>query len=193
MLDSPFDRPDLYDLLLDDLHFDLSCWHRFVQEGDGPALEVACGSGRLLVRLLDAGFEVDGIDNSAPMLGHARNKVARLGYRSNLTEAGMQDFALPRRFRRVFCAFNSFAHNLTAADQIATLQRCREHLAPGGVFGLHLSFPRPELWTGPSERVLEREVPNPTGIGSLRIYDNRTLDPVQQSQTSIMEIEEVMT
>ena len=191
MLESPFDRPDLYDLLFEDLDFDLACWNRFVHEGEGPALEVACGSGRILVRLLYAGFDVDGIDNSAPMLRHARAKIARLGYHANLMHAGMKDFALPRRYHRIFCAFNSFAHNLTAADQIATLQRCREHLAPGGIFGLHLSFPRPELWTGPCERVLEREVPNPTGEGSLRIYDNRILDPVQQSQTSVMEIEEV--
>ena len=188
---SPFDRPDLYDALLDDLAFDVPFWIEFAREGKGPVLEVACGSGRILVRMLEAGLDVDGLDSSAPMLHHARGKVALLGFRSTLTLASMTDFALPRRYRRIVCAFNSFAHNMTTNDQIETLRRCRDHLEAGGAFGLHLSFPRPELWTGPCERVLEREMPHPSGSGTMRIYDTRGLDPVQQTQVSDMDIEEV--
>lgn len=191
MAASPFDRPDLYDALLDDLRFDIPFWSRFVGEGEGPALEVGCGTGRILVRLLEAGLEIDGIDNSVPMLQHARGKVALLGHRSSLTEASMDAFDLPRRYRRILCAFNSFAHNMTAAAQLATLQRCREHLEPGGAFGLHLGFPRPEMWTGPTDRVLEHEAPHSSGDGVLRIYDTRTFDPVQQTQISDMDIEHV--
>ncbi|MEZ5966258.1 MAG: class I SAM-dependent methyltransferase [Planctomycetota bacterium] len=188
---SPFDRPDLYDALLDDLGFDIPFWLQFAHEGQGPVLEVGCGTGRILVRLLEAGLDVDGVDSSAPMLEYARGKVAQLGHRSSLTLASMDDFTLPRRYRRVICAFNSFAHNLTTRAQLATLVRCREHLDPGGEFGLHLSFPRPELWTGPADRVLEHEAPHPSGDGMLRIYDTRTFDPVQQTQVSDMDIEHI--
>lgn len=188
---SPFDRPDLYDALLDDLAFDMPFWLEFARQGQGPLLEVACGTGRILVRLLEAGLEVDGVDSSAPMLRHARGKVAVLGHRSTLTLASMASFALSRRYARILCAFNSFAHNTTTKEQIDTLRCCREHLQEGGAFGLHLSFPRPELWTGPCERVLEREVPHPSGRGTLRLYDTRGLDPVAQTQTSDMDMEEV--
>lgn len=189
MPDSPFDRPDLYDLLFEDLLFDLECWMRFVREGEGPALEVACGTGRLLVRMREAGLEVDGLDSSTPMLQEARAKLQRSGCSAELTRASMTGFALPRRYRRIYCAFNSFAHNLTVQDQLTTLECCRTHLAPDGVFGLHLSFPRPELWTGPTERVLEREVALQDGR-SVRIYDDRTLDPVHQTQVSRIEVED---
>jgi len=188
---SPFDRPDLYDALLDDVQFDLPFWLQFVGEGGGPALEVGCGTGRILVRLLEAGFDVDGIDSSRPMLEHARGKIALLGHRSTLTEAAMDRFELPRRFRRILCAFNSFAHNLTTHAQLATLERCRAHLEPGGAFALHLGFPRPEMWTGPTDRVLEHETPHRSGDGVLRIYDTRTFDPVEQTQLSDMDIEHV--
>lgn len=191
MIPSPFDRPDLYDALLDDLDFDISFWLDFASAGNGAALEVACGSGRILVRMLQAGIDVDGIDSSAAMLQRARNKVERLGLRSTLTQARMADFILPRRYQRIVCAFNSFGHNMTAHEQISTLRSCREHLAPGGALGVHMAFPRPEFWTGPYDRVFESEVAHPSGEGTLRIYDTRELDPVAQTQISTMDMEHI--
>src|SRR5262249_54167564 len=53
----------------------------------------------------------------------------------------MRDFTLPRRYRHVFIGFNSFSHNLTQEDQLATLRCCREHLEEGGLLGLVLFHP----------------------------------------------------
>ena len=42
-------------------------FQRFVEDGGEPALDVACGTGRLLLPYLRAGFDVDGCDVSADM------------------------------------------------------------------------------------------------------------------------------
>lgn len=184
---SPFDHPEIYDGLFDGLDFDIAHWVDFARKGGGPALDVACGTGRVLIRLLEAGVDADGVDISAPMLRHARGKVAQLGYGATLLEAPMQTFKMPRRYRRIVCAFNSFAHNMTAEDQLATLRNIREHLEPGGAFSMFLSFPRPELWTSGNDRVLEHEAN--WGDGRLRIYDTRNFNPVDQAQNSRVEYE----
>ena len=48
----------------------------FVEAGQ-PALDVACGTGRLLVPFVEAGFDVDGVDVSEDMLAHCAIAAAR--------------------------------------------------------------------------------------------------------------------
>ena len=56
----------------------------------GPVLEAMVGSGRLLVPLLEAGFEVHGVDSSEAMLANCEQRIALGGratqlYRQNVT------------------------------------------------------------------------------------------------------------
>ena len=48
----------------------------FVEAGQ-PALDAACGTGRLLVPYLQAGLDVDGCDISPDMLARARERAVR--------------------------------------------------------------------------------------------------------------------
>jgi len=52
------------------------------------ALEVGCGTGRLLIEMVNRGYSVDGADGSASMLMEARNKLDSLGDNSRLFECG---------------------------------------------------------------------------------------------------------
>ena len=109
-----------------------------------PILELACGTGRLLVPLLKAGFEVYGIDISENMLSVCRRKVdeRHLGNRAHLILANMAGFDLPHKdFALIFVALRSFMHLLTQADQLACLQAVYQHLGPGGCFVLNIIAP----------------------------------------------------
>ena len=55
-------------LLLEELAYYRGAIERFGE----PALDLGCGTGRLLVGLLEAGLDVDGVDVSADMLATAR-------------------------------------------------------------------------------------------------------------------------
>ena len=103
----------------------------------GGVLELACGTGRIAVRLGREGLDVVGLDLSARMLERARKKSAGL---TNLrwVEGDMRAFRLERTFALVIVPGHAF-HNLTTpGDQVACLACVRRHLAPRGRLVVHL-------------------------------------------------------
>jgi SAM-dependent methyltransferase len=188
---SPYDDGELYDALFDSHHDDLPFWLSFVREGRGPFLELACGTGRVLLPLLEAGLDGDGLDASAEMLARCAAKVRETGKRPKLVQGDMREFRMPRRYARVLCAFNAFAHVLDTESQLAALRCVREHLLDGGAFALDIGYPRPDIWSvKPGERILEGEFAHPSRPTRLYLYDRRTMDPLAQTQHSQIEIEE---
>ena len=64
-----------------------------------PVLDVACGTGRLLLPLLRAGIDIDGCDISGDMLHHCRRKSTRVGFKPHLSEQPMHTLEMPRRYK----------------------------------------------------------------------------------------------
>jgi SAM-dependent methyltransferase len=124
---------------------DLDFYIEQARQAGGPVLELGCGTGRVLVPMLEAGAEVCGIDSSRPMLSVCVEKLARedeaLRDRAHLMLADMRDFTLGRHFALVVAPFRSFQHLLTVEDQLACLQRAHVHLLAGGRLVLDLFNP----------------------------------------------------
>jgi SAM-dependent methyltransferase len=107
-------------------------------------LEIACGSGRVLVPLAQAGFDVVGIDVSPHMLALAQ---AKLGTTSNarLISADMRSFRLDStEFDLAIVAVKSFAYLTEPDDQLTCLQQIHAHLRPGGLLSIDFMHPLPE-------------------------------------------------
>lgn len=196
-LPSPFEDAARYDALFEDLDFDRSFYLALAREGtsagggSGPVLEVACGTGRILIPCLEAGVDIEGVDLYAPMLERLRQKAAAKGLACRVHQADMRSFAVPRRFALVIIPFNGFVHCLTTGDQLACLGRCWEHLDDGG--RLVFNTIPPHLVSAPGPEgvpVLEHEAPDPATGRTVRIFDTRTFDRVTQVQHSEMEIRE---
>ena len=126
---------------------DIPLYVAFARRTGGPILEVACGTGRVLLPLAQAGFDVVGLDISPAMLALARQKVDAAGLQGKvgLVEADARGFHLGERFNLAFVALNSFTHFLTEEDQERTLRCIHEHLVPGGLLILDLPNPEPAL------------------------------------------------
>lgn len=138
-----YTTPEFYDAVYAGITADIAPWVAEARAAGGPVLEVACGTGRLLVPTLQAGVACDGLDVSEVMLAAAREKLAARGLRARLFAADMRDFSLPHRYAMVGIGFSSFLHNLTQADQLHTLRCCRAHLENGGA--LHLVHFHPSV------------------------------------------------
>lgn len=189
---SPFDDAELYDVLFGDLEFDRGFYLELAREAHGPVLEVACGSGRILIPCLQAGVDIEGIDLSTEMLEALLRKASALGLQARVRKADMRDFMLPRRYSLIFVAFNGFVHALTTEDQLKTLQTCRDHLSPGGVLVFNIFYPGLDIVGGTEGvPVLEHEARHPVTGLPVRIYDTRSLNRVEQIQHSDIDIQEL--
>jgi SAM-dependent methyltransferase len=113
----------------------------------GRILEPAAGTGRILIPLLEAGHEVEGLDTSPQMLAVCRQHCRDRGLDPVLHEADMTDFVRPEAYQAVIMPAGSFEllDGTPAAQQ--ALACFRESLAPGG--RLVLDIDPPELVTGP--------------------------------------------
>ncbi len=189
---SPYDFPELFDLLFEPFDFDIPYWHKVALEAHGSVLEAGCGTGRILLRLLERGVDAWGFDSSRPMIERFRFKARERGWANRAVVADMREFSLPRRYARIICAFNGFAHCETTDDQIGALRNFRQHLEPGGALVLHMSYPGPKYWLEPDGvPTLEIEAGNPATGRMVQMWDTRTKDPVAQLQRSEIEIREV--
>src|SRR5579864_3125227 len=79
-----------------------------IRRSGEPALDVGCGTGRLLLDYLGEGIDIDGVDNSPEMLAACRDKARRAGLEPRLFEQAMQSLDLPRRYRTMIVPACSF-------------------------------------------------------------------------------------
>jgi SAM-dependent methyltransferase len=100
---------------------------------EGPVLEPACGSGRGLVPLLEAGRDVTGFDASPEMLARCRARCAERGFSPDLSQQRFEDFSFERRFAVIIVPVGSFTLIDDFAVALAVLRRFHAHLTPGGI------------------------------------------------------------
>jgi SAM-dependent methyltransferase len=129
---------------------DLPLYLELAQQQGSRVLEVACGSGRVLVPLVRNGLQVVGIDASPHMLALARAKLSSEHLNAQLEQADMRTFQLEEAdFDLAVVAVKSFAYLLEPADQLRCLETICAHLRPGGLLAMDLMHPTLEWLTAP--------------------------------------------
>ena len=119
----------------------------WVERGGGPALDVACGAGRLLVPYRLAGLDVDGCDVSADMVAACRGRLETAGVDANIWAQAMHDLDPPRAYETVFVC-GGFGLGSTRARDEEALRRFHGALEPGGtlVFDVELPYSYRRHW-----------------------------------------------
>lgn len=110
------------------------------RETGGPVLELACGTGRVLLPIAREGIPCVGLDLSTAMLDVLRAKDPPPNL--EIVEGSMTDYDLGAgRFRLIYAAFRGFQHLLGVDEQLAALACARRHLAQGGLFAFDVFSP----------------------------------------------------
>lgn len=109
-------------------------------------LEIGCGTGRVALRLAQAGARVVGLDRAPHMLAQARRKSAGME-NVRWVEGDMRGFDLGERFGLVIIPGHSFQHLNAPDDQLACLACIARHLEPDGPLVVHLDHQDP-AWLG---------------------------------------------
>jgi ubiquinone/menaquinone biosynthesis C-methylase UbiE len=151
---------------------DVAFWRRIVLDEAAPALELGCGTGRLLVPLSRAGAAVSGIDRSAEMLTRARDRARRLprGDRPRIVRGDVRRLPFADRSHGVVLApYGLLQSLLTDRDLDDALFEAARVLRRGGLIGIDL-VPELPTWAeyGPRTRLKDRAA----GGGSITLIES---------------------
>jgi SAM-dependent methyltransferase len=105
--------------------------------GDGAALELAIGTGRVAIPLAERGVPVSGIELSQPMTDELHRKRSDVP----VVVGDMATARVDGEFALVYVVWNSIGNLRTQAEQVACFRNAARHLAPGGRFVVELWVP----------------------------------------------------
>jgi SAM-dependent methyltransferase len=147
-------EPDSYEILAS--HYDTGYCSKqdlvdvpfyvdLARKSGAPVLEIACGTGRVLLPIAREGMEIEGVDNSEAMLRIVRRNLARepaeVRERVTIHEGDMRDIRLAAKFPLVIIPFRPLQHMYTVQDQVAALTTAAFHVAEGGRLAFDVFFP----------------------------------------------------
>jgi SAM-dependent methyltransferase len=108
--------------------------------GDGAAVELGIGTGRIALPLAQRGVDVHGIDLSSAMVARLRAKPGGDGI-----PVAIGDFATARAegaFSLAYLVFNTINNLITQDAQVACFENVAAHLEPGGHFVIEVGVPQ---------------------------------------------------
>ena len=173
---------------------ELAFYQAFIARDGQPALDLGCGTGRLLLPLLKAGLDVDGCDLSPDMLALCREQAERDGLAPTLYQQAFHELDVPRRYRTIYIC-DSFGIGGRREHDLQALRRCFDHLTAGGSLVFSHEFPYadgkqwpywlaeprrhlPEAW--PESGMRKRAADGDEIEERIRVVD---LDPLEQRMT----------
>jgi SAM-dependent methyltransferase len=170
-----------YDLINQGIVADIPFYRDEATRVAGPVLEVACGTGRLTIPIAERGVEIVGLDRSASMLAHARNKANVAGLKIEWVEADCRQFELGRKFGLIFMAFNSLQHLHERESLRAFFSNVHGHLAKGGRFIFDVFNPSITILARNSQkRNPLHEYEDPDGGERITLEENSVYDDAAQ-------------
>jgi ubiquinone/menaquinone biosynthesis C-methylase UbiE len=108
-------------------------YRNIILQSGQPALDIGCGTGRLLLDYLADGIDIDGVDNSPEMLEICRQKAQAPGLQPILFQQTMEALDIPRRYRTIIVPSSSFQLVTNPNDAAEAMRRFFQHLEPGGI------------------------------------------------------------
>jgi len=201
---SIYDHPRYYDLLFGsdwkaEFDFFETCFQKHCPWPVGRIFEPACGTGRLLIKLANAGYAVSGNDLNAKAIDYCNNRLERFGHGRTAFVGDMSRFRLPRKVDAAFNTINSFRHLTTEAAAVAHLECMAAVLRKRGIYilGIHLEpteGPRidDEGWTARKGHLMINSYMWSKGVNRRRRIETLGMIMDVHTPTKHMQIEDQM-
>jgi SAM-dependent methyltransferase len=141
--------------------------------GDGPALELAIGTGRIAVPLWERGVPVTGIELSIPMIERLRAKAGEDAI--PVVTGDMTSAVAPGAFALVYLVYNTISNLLTQSEQVACFRNAARHLMPGGRFVIELWVPELRKLPPGQQATVWHSEPGYIGLDTYDVLDQRVV------------------
>lgn len=166
---------------------DIPYYIKHLSQIGGRILEAMVGTGRLLIPLLEAGLNVEGIDSSDDMLAVCRNNCTSRGLNPVLYQGSVENLNLPSKFSAIVVSFGSFMLLEKRSAAVAALQAFARHLEPQGKIFIDLELPVEDFKT---ENIVKQLSPIECPDGSVIIMQfSSRIDWLNQLNMSMIRYE----
>ncbi len=141
-----YNLPTYYDVsfsheMSEELAFLKAIFNQYCKKAQPKLLEPACGTGRLMMPLIRAGFDCTGFDLNENALGYLSKKLHRNHFKANIFNADMANFHVKtNEYDAAYCTVDTFRHLLSEKQAEQHLTKVSKALKKGGLYilGLHL-------------------------------------------------------
>lgn len=152
--------------------------------GQGGVVDIACGTGAVLLYLAERGIEIDGTDLSEEMCKVAASKAAAKNLDLNIFPADMTKFNSGRKYSLAIIARSGFMHLPSSELQKEALMNIKEQLLPGGILTFNTFDPWPifqaeQMNSTPDDYSFRLEYVNSNG-NKEKIYNAISYNPYLQ-------------
>ncbi len=157
-----YSDPHLYDAAhiwkTNDIEFITNC----ALEYGGPILEMASGTGRLAIPLINKGFNYTGVELSKPFVEFTKKRLEPIKGNHDIIQGDMKSIDLNKKYKFIFIGFNAICHLLTNKELSKFFSCVYTHLMDGGSFLIDTFVPNPIFLYRPKKKthVMEFDLPN---------------------------------
>jgi SAM-dependent methyltransferase len=144
--ESIYDHPQYYDLIFaaewePEFNFLEACFEQYAEAEVVRLFEPACGTGRLIHRFAEAGYEISGNDLNANAIEFCNERLTMHGLQQRAVVGDMTKFTLHQPVQAAFNTINSFRHLNTEKLAVKHLNCMADAIVKGGIYvlGFHLS------------------------------------------------------
>jgi len=174
-----YSDPELYDAAhwwkTNDIEFIANAATKF----GGPVLEMAAGTGRLALPIIEQGINYTGIELSSVFAKFARKKLEKFKDLSQVLEGDMRKIDLDLQFQFIFIGFNSIFHLLKNEDVALFLSCVYSHLLDDGLFLIDTFVPHPIFLYRAKQKYYVMEFDWPSGEHCI-VNETNHYDPDSQ-------------
>lgn len=119
-------------------------YHNLVKNAKGPSLELACGSGRILLPLVKEGADLDGVESSKELIDLLKKKAEALKITPSIYHRRLEDLDIKKQYRLIFVTLGSLQLMPNLGDVKVLLKQLKRMLTESGELSISLFMP----WMG---------------------------------------------
>jgi SAM-dependent methyltransferase len=137
---------NFYDFMFDKIDNDSEFYKYFINKNNGSALEIGSGTGRLLLKYLKEGLQIEGLEPSQEMTNFCLKKAESLNIKPKIYQQKLQNINIDKKYKTIFMPLFVFQNIIEKNEITNALTKTYQHLEISGQILISVFMP----WNDPT-------------------------------------------